>query len=61
MTVQYKRKWMLKECPYKLHHFCDGTPNKSIDHSDRDKQYPPCPAYHHCIFKSYSVLDGDEE
>ena len=58
MTMEQKRAMILRECPYKLHHFCDGTPNKSIDHNDSDKQYPPCPKRHNCIFKYHSVLDG---
>ena len=59
MTIEHKQRWMLNECPYKLHHFCDGTPNKSIEYGEGFKQYPPCPDRHKCPFKKVSVLKRD--
>ena len=61
MTIDKKRMWLLRECKYKLHHFCDGTPNKSIGKEGSHKAYPPCPNRHKCPFKKISILDGEEK
>lgn len=61
MTMEQKRAMILRECPYKLHHFCDGTPNMSIGKECDRKKYPPCPDRPNCPFKKVSVLDGDSK
>lgn len=61
MTISQKETWMLRECRYKLHHFCDGKPNKSIGKECDHKQYPPCPDRPNCPFKKVSVLGGDSK
>lgn len=61
MTIEQKQRWMLHECRYKLHHFCDGTPNKSICKERDQKQYPPCPDRKDCPFKKVSVLEEDSK
>ena len=31
-------KFLEKSCPYRVHNFCDGTPNKSVSRYIRTKQ-----------------------
>lgn len=57
MTVNNKQLLLLNKCRYKLHHFCDGTPNKSIEHIDKHKQYPPCPDFKYCELRKEKVLE----
>ena len=61
MTVNDKQRLLLNECRYKLHHFCDGTPNKSIEHDDKHKQYPPCPDFKNCELRRIKVLETSKE
>lgn len=50
-----KRHKLEYSCQYRLTHFCDGTPNKSID--ERATEKPPCPRYHTCEIRRDSIFD----
>ena len=43
-----------RDCQYGLTHFCDGTPNKSVDEQAQPK--PICPKYHCCEIRRHSVF-----
>lgn len=61
---EYKKRLLEKECAYGLKYFCDGTPNRSI--VDTDKQKTPCPMYRICgirqtkLFKTLGGNDYDD-
>lgn len=43
MTKAEKERLILLHCPYKLHHFCDGTPNTSVlKEGEEARALPPC-------------------
>lgn len=42
-------------CKYGITHFCDGTPNLSVD--ERLKAKPRCPDYYRCNIREKSIYD----
>ena len=50
-----KQQVLAKECRYGLCHFCDGTPNKSIDERLKKKEH--CPDYFRCKIRKHSIFD----
>lgn len=50
-----KRHTLEWACKYGLTHFCDGTPNKSIDEYAKPK--PVCPKYYRCEIREKSIYD----
>lgn len=47
-----------RNCFYGLTHFCDGTPNKSVDEHAKTK--PTCPNYYDCYLRRQSLFDRGE-
>lgn len=60
-----KKNLLLKECRYKFHHFCDGSPNMSlVPKNKKTKKYedippaaPPCPDRFDCEIRKRSAFD----
>ena len=57
LQARFTNKHLLlaRECTYGLTHFCDGTPNKSID--GRLKPRSRCPDYPSCKIRKQSIYD----
>ena len=57
LQARFTNKQLLiaRECKYGLTHFCDGTPNKSVD--DRTRTKPRCPDYCRCKIRKQSIYD----
>ena len=56
--ISIKRMALERECVYGLEHFCDGTPNKSVNAYAKPK--PPCEKYHCCKFRKHSVFNEED-
>ena len=49
-----KLHFLESNCIYGLEHFCDGTPNKSVDENTIPK--PPCPNFTKCEIRRVKVF-----
>lgn len=50
-----KQQLLIRECRYGFTHFCDGTPNISVD--SRSKKISHCPDYCRCKIRKQSIYD----
>lgn len=50
-----KQQLLSRECKYGLYHFCDGTPNLSVDERLTPKEH--CPDYFRCKIRKSSIFD----
>ena len=55
----YKKQRIKDLCPYGESHFCDGKPNKSVD--PKGKRIMPCPRYHACELREFSIFETRKE
>jgi len=58
MDYSTKQTLLLNSCKYKMHHFCDGTPNTSVLKGGENlPKLKPCPERFNCPIRAVSIFD----